>query len=219
MLVDDDDDDAIDGTFVDQGSLDATGDDTMHDGLLATDDNVVGDNVAVDDVAGDDVAEVTTPTVTDDAIGDDDSDTDDDAMEEALTRYEGQDAVSTEMRDIDLVEERKVDVFIDTGCGCKCFSGHECSSAFTREHILSIRGQCSAMTRPDLQNVLFGHVMATVKTNSTMERRGHASKERERTWSSFSHEGIMVHYISATCIIYSITGLQENLFISPQYWS
>lgn len=173
---------AIDGTLVDQGALDAMGDDTVADG-----------NVAV----------VTIPTVADDDVAGDD----DDAMEETHTKSEGQDAISTEMRDIDLVEERRVDAFVDKGCGCKYFNGRECSSAFTREHI-SIRGQCSAMTRPELQNVLFGHVMATVRTNSTMERRGHASKERERNR----------HHVTVTCIIYSITGLQEYCLICPQYW-
>ena len=102
-------------------------------------------------------------------------------MEETLAISQGQDVTGMEMRDIDLEEQRKVDEFIEMGCGCRYFDGCEYSSAFTREHISSIRDQCSTMTRSDLQNVLFGHVMATVRTSTTVENRGCPSKERERT--------------------------------------
>ena len=46
--------------------------------------------------------------------------------------------------------------------------------------------QCSAFDCPDL---LFVHIMATVKSSETIENRGHPTKERKLSLVSFMKEG------------------------------
>ena len=100
----------------------------------------------------------------------------------------GECSVVTEMREIDVEERRKVDDFFEQGCGCKLFDGRQCCYAFSREHICSIRDQCSSLDRSALNNILFGH-MATVRSSEKAESRGHLTKEREKIASFFFHEG------------------------------
>ena len=89
--------------------------------------------------------------------------------------------VATERRGIDIDEDAKVDAFLNKGCGCTYFNGKQCSTAFTRQHICSICDQCSSFDRPTLQNILFGHVMAMVRTSETIESRGHPFKREKET--------------------------------------
>ena len=63
--------------------------------------------------------------------------------------------------------------------------GRNCCLTFSWEHVCPICDQCSAFDCPDL---LFGHIMATVKLSETIENRGHPTKEREKVRSSFIHE-------------------------------
>ena len=90
--------------------------------------------------------------------------------------------VIIEMTIHDVVESRAVDEFLEKGCdvNCKLFNGKPCCYAFTRENICSIRDQCSSMECSELNNILFGHVMATTIHYEVMEKRGHPSKNRER---------------------------------------
>lgn len=82
--------------------------------------------------------------------------------------------------------------FFENGCGCTLFDGKPCYTAFTREHICSIRDQSSSFDRHDRYNVLFGHVMATVKASDTVGTRGHPTKNRLRNSGEFLHEGMKV---------------------------
>ena len=118
----------------------------------------------------------------------DDSDSDEDEIGVDVTH-----TPEMHMRDIDRDEVRKVDAFFEEGCGCALFNGRGCCYAFTREHITSIRDQCSSFKRHDLQNILFGHVMATVKASDIVENRGHDTKNRERMGVNFMHEGMKVN--------------------------
>ena len=70
------------------------------------------------------------------------------------SEYDERCIVVTEMRVTDLLELRKVDRFIEKGCGCTLLKGKACSTAFTREHFQSIRNDCSSMDHHALNNIL-----------------------------------------------------------------
>ena len=97
-----------------------------------------------------------------------------------------------EMRDIDVDESRKVDEFLEKGCGCKLYQNKPCSLAFSRDHFCWIRDQCLSFDRTTLSTLIFGHVMATTPTSSSVHRNGRQSKEREKNKTTFMHEGIKV---------------------------
>ena len=97
-----------------------------------------------------------------------------------------------EVREIDQIEQSEVDEFFEKGCGCTLFGGKPCFTAFTREHICSIRDQCSSLDRHDRYNILFGHVMATIRASSTVQSRGHQTKDRSRVSGDYLHEGMRV---------------------------
>ena len=78
---------------------------------------------------------------------------------------------------------------MEQGCGCKLFNGQPCYTAFSRDHFCSIRDQYSSLSHLELQNILFGHVMATIRTNKTIDHRGHQPKGRERNSTIYFHEG------------------------------
>lgn len=169
----------------DDTMLDDVVDDVFLDACAFVDDS---DNDAFDDDGVDD-ADVINSTASDNVVSVANVDAVCNNEETMIERHD----VNCESRDTDIEEKRKVDAFLQQGCGCKYFDGHQCSSAFTRDHLCSIRDQCTAMTRPALQNIIFGHVMATVRTSVTIESRGHPSKDRERNRTSFMHEGMMVY--------------------------
>ena len=97
--------------------------------------------------------------------------------------------VSMDERDFDLQEKEKVELFLQKGCGCALFNGKPCSSLFTNDHISSIRDQCQSMERPALNNILLGHIMATVRTSTGTIKVRHPSSDRKRNTTSFLHEG------------------------------
>ena len=97
-----------------------------------------------------------------------------------------------EVWEIDQKEQSEVDEFFEKGCGCTLFGGKPCFTAFTREHICSIWDQCSSLDRHDRYNILFGHVMATIRASSTVQSRGHQTKDRSRVSGDYLHEGMRV---------------------------
>ena len=97
-----------------------------------------------------------------------------------------------DMRQIDLDEKEAVDKFFENGCGCTLFDGKPCFTAFSKEHISFIRDEISSLDRNDRYNLLFGHVMATVRVTDTVERNGRPTKDRERVRGVFLHEGMKV---------------------------
>ena len=99
--------------------------------------------------------------------------------------------VPVEMRDVDREEMTTVDEFMEKGCGCTLNNGKSCYTAFTRDHISCIRDQCSSFDRSTLSTLLFGHVMATSRA-SDVARNGRPTKEREKNYTTFMHEGIKV---------------------------
>ena len=55
--------------------------------------------------------------------------------------------------------------FFEHGCGCRFHDGQLCSSGFSKDHYCLICDQCTSFECPALNNILFGHAMATTITN------------------------------------------------------
>ena len=64
----------------------------------------------------------------------------------------------------------------------------------------SIHNDCSSMDHHALNNVLVGHIMATIRSSNIVENRGHPSKTRQKLESYFMHKGMQVsnlfHFIN-----------------------
>ena len=174
-----------------------TGDHDDDETIYSSMDNSVATN-AFDVVAGHSFGGLDETEIITDPIGNDDDDGDDpiseeESSEDRPTCSQPQCTNDIEMRDIYVAEAKKVDDFIDSGCGCTLYGGQQCSSAFTREHYTLIRDQFSSFLRPELHNVLFGHVMATVRTSADIDNPRHPSKSRSRNTTTFMHEGHKVY--------------------------
>ena len=96
--------------------------------------------------------------------------------------------VTVDMQNINAAEVSKVDGFLTNGCGCTLLDSQQCSSAFSKQHITSIHDQYSSLPCPDLNNILFGHVMATVRTSEDIITVRHKATRRVRNTITFLHE-------------------------------
>ena len=101
------------------------------------------------------------------------------------------------MREIDIKEKRKVELFVEIGCGCT-LNNVMCSSMFSIDHISSVRDQCNSFERSELNNILLGHIMATVRTSDTTNKVRNPSTTRIRNTTSLYHEGQKVTLIKNT---------------------
>ena len=94
------------------------------------------------------------------------------------------------------IEERQVDVDERTivttfTCGCKKgLESQPCSSMFSADHLVSVRGSCFELTRSELDMVVMGQMMAGMNNDtSTNSASRHLSRKRQKTASIFHHHG------------------------------
>ena len=92
----------------------------------------------------------------------------------------------------DVEEEDKVANFTQSGCGCTLYNGGPCSTAFTPDHLSSIRSQCQELDRSSLDLVLLGQIMATNSQSSLLQRSHQKSATRKKTRMSYYHQGIQI---------------------------
>ena len=95
-------------------------------------------------------------------------------------------------RDIDRNEKEKIDYFFETRCGCGSYRNGPCSRAFSVDHYEFIRSQCQALDHLTLDFVIFGQIMASISTSTTIQHRGHQVKDREKIRTHFMHQGVNV---------------------------
>ena len=186
------DDESDDDSLVDSMS-NTFGDDVIAFGnatCSSIDDETFADSTGVVDASEVDNSEYPEEPIANSTFNDDIAVTDDATYdmetEEVMSEHN---MVTVDMRDIDAAEVSKVDEFFTNGCGCTLLDGQQCSSAFSKQHITSIRDQCSSLPRPDLNNILFGHVIATVKTSEDIITVRHKATARVRNTTTFLHEG------------------------------
>ncbi len=98
-------------------------------------------------------------------------------------------SVDNDIREIDRNEKRKVELFLNNGCGCTLNERSMCSSIFSTDHISSVRDQCSSFQRSEINNILLGHIMTTVRTSDMTNKVRNPSTTRVRNTTTFYHEG------------------------------
>ena len=83
--------------------------------------------------------------------------------------------------------------FYQRTCGCRKADGKPCSTLFTVEHLVDMRGQASLMTHQELDLVLLGSLMTTLHDHDADVIRGrHKPTKRARISSNFMHKGYHV---------------------------
>lgn len=88
-------------------------------------------------------------------------------------------------------ESASVQRFLTNGCGCDLADG-PCSSTFSVESVESYRGQCSELTRTELDMVILGQLSAFTNTSSLTlhsTKHRHGPTNRQRSYMPFWHGG------------------------------
>ena len=93
--------------------------------------------------------------------------------------------------------------FAHETCGCKLANGKPCSTLFDSEYYIQLRSQASLLTREQLDMVLLGLVMSTVKDSDVVAGR-HKAAKRQRTTINFMHKGYHLCRTTFT-FLYSIS--------------
>jgi len=102
----------------------------------------------------------------------------------------GQDGVKH--RPVDVEEERRVQLFTTTGCGCRLADNAPCSSQFSPEHYTRVRGNAAELSWSELNMTIMSQVMALTQCDSQLlnySKHRHSLKEREKTFTTFYHKG------------------------------
>lgn len=108
-------------------------------------------------------------------------------MSEALRHLHSiADEVTITSLPTDLAEEDLVSKFMSMGCGCV----KRCSTQFSLEYVRSVRRQCAELEHAELDMAILGQLMASTNTSFTVSTVArHAESERQRSYTSFVHQG------------------------------
>ena len=128
--------------------------------------------------------------------------------------------VSPNRENLEREERVLVEKFLSDGCGCDVVNGG-CSSTFTADSLESNRGECSELTRAELDMALLGQLSAftnnsTLIVHSTKDR--HPPISRQRSYRVFWHGGrrvcrktfLFLHTISEKRLRNLQQSLKEN---------
>ena len=90
---------------------------------------------------------------------------------------------------MDIAEERKVEEFIEKGCGCH----DQCSSKFDANHYSTMRNDCMELAKTELDFFIMGSVSTCVfDSDDVGSSSRHKVTPRKRPRSCFHHRGIKV---------------------------
>ncbi len=108
----------------------------------------------------------------------------------ALARLPPQNPTSTTGCDMGMLDQSKIELFLDEGCGCSGHKGLLCSERFTPNDVLQFRSDCSEMTRTELDLVILGKLSATMSVMGSVGREHkHADRLRVRSRTAYAHQG------------------------------
>ena len=79
-------------------------------------------------------------------------------VEEQLRQHLGQQPTMFEMREVDIKEERRVQEFLVTGCGCQHANGRQCSSQFSAQQFKTMRENCAELSWDELNMCIMSQV-------------------------------------------------------------
>lgn len=92
-----------------------------------------------------------------------------------------------------LDELAKCAEFIRVTCGCSKANGKPCSGLFSEEHYVEFRAQASLLTHEQLDLVILGSIMATIRKDDISHGR-HKPAKRQKTMMAYMHHG---HHLCA----------------------
>ena len=87
-----------------------------------------------------------------------------------------------------LNELSKCAEFVQLTCGCTKADGKPCSSLFSEDHYAELRAQASFLTHEQLDMVILGSIMATVRKDDISQCR-HKPAKRQKTMMTYMHHG------------------------------
>ena len=129
-------------------------------------------------------------------------------------------SIEIEPQPADTEEESVIASMMAAGCGChRGVKSQPCSSKFSMEYVRSVRASCAQLTRPELDMLVMGQLVACMNCQSTVQTGSrHSTKTRERNLCSYLHQGSPVcekmfcflHGIGRTCLKNLKRSLVEN---------
>ena len=95
----------------------------------------------------------------------------------------------SEMREIDVQEDIKIDNFLTEGCDCR--SGLKCCAQFSKDEYRSFRSQWQELEHDNCDMAVMGHLMSCQNLTEELDRsQSHrATKSRERYQVMYWHRG------------------------------
>ena len=127
--------------------------------------------------------------------------------------------VQLELMPGEIREDRVVEKFMRSGCGCVKREGRMCSGQFDVDYIKNVRLSFRALSNSEMDMAIMGQLMAfspTDKTTSSFNRN--TSHERRRVYTTHYHQGKSVcswmfqflHGISKKKLYNITTSLSKN---------
>ena len=92
-----------------------------------------------------------------------------------------------------LTELSKCAEFLRLTCGCSKADGKPCSGLFSEEHYADLRAQAYFLTHEQLDLVILGSIMATIRKDDVSHGR-HKPAKRQKTMMMYMHHG---HHLCA----------------------
>ena len=83
--------------------------------------------------------------------------------------------------------------FVQLTCGCTKADGKPCSGLFSEEHYAELRAQAYFLTHEQLDLVILGSIMATIRKDDISHGR-HKPAKRQKTMMTYMHHG---HHLCA----------------------
>ena len=129
--------------------------------------------------------------------------TDKDDEVNGLVRVEEcEEQVQCDLNELDRIEDEKVKIFLENGCGCNLNKGRPCFDQFPETHYREMRNNCAELDHPSLDHVITGQIMAQIHTSELLEHRGkQLEKERKHYRTHFYHLSKKVHRCLVIMII------------------
>ena len=121
--------------------------------------------------------------------------TDKDDEVNGLVRVEEcEEQVQCDLNELDRIEDEKVKIFWENGCGCNLNKGRPCFDQFPEIHYRKMRNNCAELDHPSLDHVITGQIVAQIHTSELLEHRGkQLEKEQKHYRTHFYHLSKKVH--------------------------
>ena len=110
-----------------------------------------------------------------------------------------------------LNESSKCAEFVRLTCGCSKADGKPCSGLFSEEHYTELRAQAYFLTHEQLDLVILGSIMATIRKDNISHGR-HKPAKRQKTMMTYMHHGH--HFCACT---YNFLGSHRMKHMKASY--